>query len=90
MQFYFLMAIATACTGIYFQDFSWLLLALGSTCLGLGKRISYGLNDSNSDNNNHSESEQGKSSKSGFYSRIGFLIIASALLVNALSGGLGS
>ncbi len=78
MQFYFCMAIATTFSSVYLQDFSWLLLAVGSACLGLSNRIHF-----LSKNADNGETQQ---QKAGVYSRIGFLVIAAALLVNALTG----
>ena len=79
MQFYFLMAVATVCASIYFLDFSWLLLAFGSSCLGISNRMCYVAQNS----------KQAEPDKASVISRIGFLIIASALLVNALGVSAG-
>ena len=79
MLFYFCMAFITAGFGLYYWDLSWLLLAMGSTSLGFSSRITYLANKSDSD--------EKKANKSGLLSRVGFLFIASGLLVNALNGG---
>lgn len=73
------MAAITAYFGFYYGDPSWLLLAMGSSSLGISSRITYLASKT--------QDEEKKANKSGLFSRIGFLLLASGLLVNALNGG---
>jgi cyanate permease len=80
MLFYFCMAVITAGFGLYYWDLSWLLLALGSSSLGISSRMTYLASQSKDD-------DEKSANKSGLFSRVGFLLLASGLLVNALNGG---
>ena len=72
MVFYFVMAVLTATIGIFYQDFSWLLLGVGSSCLGLGSRLSLASKGDIKSKNT--------SNKSELFSRVGFLFLERSIL----------
>lgn len=75
--FYVGMALLTAILSALHKDFSWLLLAVGSSFLGLSSRLSI--------TSNKTEQADKPSNKSEVFSRVGFLFLASGLLMNAFA-----
>ena len=77
MFFYFGMALLTAGLSAFYRDASWLLLAIGSTFLGFSSRLNITVNKT--------EKADKASNKSEIFSRVGFLFLASGLLMNAFA-----